>query len=203
MNKEVDLKKRKQEGGFTLIELVVAIAIMLVIAAGVTPMLLSHLDDANTASMSETLLNVNTAFNSYYTEQKMAGATPTGNDILSSGIVTEGFMSKVPEMGNFTTIDIMRYEQSGAGATLADGDIAYALCGVPSNATAAFADIEALAEQIGSDDQDTGVLQWADATAGELDYFVFYLYGEGVDVGSENFHTDINTNNAIATNCGT
>ena len=83
--------------GFTLLELVVAIAIMLIIGAAVSPILLQHLKDAKVASVMENVLNIKSAFESWYTKE--AGAVSCGTDTVNDctpEILAKGWLNKDP-----------------------------------------------------------------------------------------------------------
>ena len=90
--------KKNNQKGFTLIELVVAIAIMLLMGAAVTPMLLSHLKDAKVATVNETLLAIKTAFDSYYTKAEgVPNDSDSDSDYLDE-VVDAGFLPRTPEI---------------------------------------------------------------------------------------------------------
>ena len=113
--------------GFTLLELVVAIGIMLIIGGVVTPMLLAHLKDAKTASFNEAILNVKTAFNSWYTAEQGNIADSDGDGDYMDDMVDAGWLSAIPETGQLTWKIVTHAGSSGTeylinatGATAAD-----------------------------------------------------------------------------------
>jgi prepilin-type N-terminal cleavage/methylation domain-containing protein len=88
--------------GFTLMELVVAVAIMLIIGAAVTPMLLSHIKDAKVASVNETLLNTKTAFDSYFASEEGSISDTT----ILDNVIAAGFLGQTPSIDNIGDITI-------------------------------------------------------------------------------------------------
>mgnify|MGYP000228476807 CR=1 FL=1 len=91
------MEKKKGRKGFTLIELIVAVGIMLILAAVATPFLLSHIKNAKVGNINEQILNIKGAFDSYYTDK--GGLALDGNndgDILDD-MVSSGWISEVQE----------------------------------------------------------------------------------------------------------
>lgn len=173
--------------GFTLIELVVGIALMLLIGSTVTPMLLSHVGDAKIATFSDTLFNVDTAFKSYYSEQMIEGGPPSGSNILDE-IVSKNFLSKMPTIKNFVDLKIVREKGSSDPATIDEGAFAYIFCGKssPSEKHSAFLSVQNLDEQMGNKDQNSGYLQWDDSVnLEELEFFGYLLHAHGVDADND------------------
>lgn len=90
--------------GFTLLELVVAVGIMLIIGAAAAPLLLKHLKDAKVANLNEQLLNMKTAFNSYYVANEgVLTDHDADNDYLDE-VVLDGWLSSEPTDKNFTFV---------------------------------------------------------------------------------------------------
>ena len=108
-------KTLKGQRGFTLIELIVAVGIMLILAAAATPFLLSHLKDAKVANENEKVLNVKAAFDSYYTKNGgLVSDSDSDSDYLDE-MESEGWISGDPSK-NDVTWKVKKYTDSGKNA---------------------------------------------------------------------------------------
>ena len=87
--------------GFTLLELVVAIAIVLLIGATVSPILLQHLKDAKVATVNENLTNIKAAFESWYTKEAGVIKDANGDGNYLDDLVNAGWLTKSPTDPNF------------------------------------------------------------------------------------------------------
>jgi len=163
---------RKKRGGFTLLELVVAIAIVLLIGAAVSPILLAHLKDAKVASLNENLVNMKAAFESWYTKEAgvIKDANNDGNYL--DDMVNAGWLNREPTDPNFQ-FAIKKYTDT-------NGKVAYYIDLTPQTGaeSTAYEIITKLDEKIdgGNGDAD-GVLQYT-ASNGTLTEAFYLLYKE-------------------------
>ena len=95
-------KKLRSQKGFTLIELIVAVGIMLILAAAATPFLLSHIKDAKVSSFNEELLNVKAAFDSYFTKNGGLISDSDGDGDFLDEMIDAGWISNDPSRHNLT-----------------------------------------------------------------------------------------------------
>jgi len=116
---------RKNRKGFTLIELIVAIGIMLILAAVATPFLLTHIKNAKVSNLNEQILNVKSAFDSWYTakggllpESDDDEANPTGNHL--DDMVTDGWLSSDPSGKNNLNWYVRRFKDEDQGSYYID-----------------------------------------------------------------------------------
>ena len=158
-------KFQSKQGGFTLIELVVAIGIMLILGAAVTPMLLSHLEDAKVANMNETLLNTKTAFDSYFVDSQGVLQDDDGDGYFDD-LVDAGYMSRIPndknfdfQIGEFSNTTSQAYFVTMNSTTAAGQDVVQKLDG-----------------QLGDEGAAQGALQYE--TDGNQTDAVYLLHGD-------------------------
>jgi prepilin-type N-terminal cleavage/methylation domain-containing protein len=151
--------------GFTLMELVVAVAIMLIIGAAVTPMLLSHIKDAKVASVNETLLNTKTAFDSYFASEEGSISDTT----ILDNVIAAGFLGQTP------SIDGLAAEMDITSAEVGDYDVYSITCDVTADEyTASESVFLALDEQIDDGDLADGIMS-VDATDTTDGYFTYQI----------------------------
>jgi len=112
IRKDIKNRRKQGEGGFTLIELVVAIGIMLILAAVATPFLLGHIKDAKVASLNEQVLNINAAFDSYYTKEGGILTDSDGDGNYLDDMIDAGWLSNDPSGKNGLNWTIERYEDA-------------------------------------------------------------------------------------------
>ena len=91
------MEKKKGRKGFTLIELIVAVGIMLILAAVATPFLLSHIKNAKVGNINEQILNIKGAFDSYYTDKGGLALDENGDGDILDDMVSNGWISEVQE----------------------------------------------------------------------------------------------------------
>ncbi|MFW6047559.1 MAG: hypothetical protein ACOCP4_07245, partial [Candidatus Woesearchaeota archaeon] len=150
-----------------------------------------HIEDARIASFNDTLSNIETSFNSYYTDQAVEGNTPTGPDLLAD-VITAGFMSKKPNISGFDDIDINEGTVDAANIDADEDGSAYVICGMVDTADVAEESIAALDERIEDDGYNSGALQWytetdaGEPTGSDMHYFAYYLFGENIDPSIDN-----------------
>lgn len=149
------IRKRKNQKGFTLIELVVAVAIMLLLGAAVTPMLLSHLKDAKVAAVNETLINAKTAFDSYFVKnQGVLTDSDTDSDYLDE-MVSENFLPVAPSIAGAGALTVT-LDSSNANYdeyAIEAGSVEDGVCSI----------LKTLDGQIDDDDLTTGNFKVTDA----------------------------------------
>lgn len=105
------IRRMKERKGFTLLELIVAVAIMLVIGAAATPLLLSHIKDARVANVNEQLVNLKAAFDSYFTSK--AGVLPSSSNYITE-MVNDGWLATTP-VNQFVNFAVKKYTDAGTG----------------------------------------------------------------------------------------
>lgn len=155
--------KRK---GFTLLELVVAVGIMLIIAAAATPFLLSHIRDSKIAAVNENLINLKTAFDSYFTKE---GGSITASNILQD-MVSKGWISPIPEKNGMSW--------SVEATTGASGNAYYVFINGNAEALKYFGDLVGDLDKSvdGTDGADAGRLLYKKVTTqGQEDLDICYL----------------------------
>jgi len=150
----------KSQEGFTLIELVVAIGIMLILAAVATPFLLAHIKDAKVANVNEQVLNVKAGFDSYFTKNGGLIADSDADGNYLDEMITDGWMSSDPTGKNSLNWAVEKYTDGSnnssffihiVNAAAGDGGYTY------------LADIVSDLDEIidGADDGSAGRLQYA------------------------------------------
>lgn len=108
-------KKLRSQKGFTLIELIVAVGIMLILAAVATPILLGHVKDSKVSNINEQLLNVKSAFDSYFTKNNgLISDSDSDGDFLDE-MINAGWISNNPSRHNLTWT-VKSYTDSGKTA---------------------------------------------------------------------------------------
>ncbi|HDH98319.1 MAG TPA: type II secretion system protein [Deltaproteobacteria bacterium] len=108
-------KKLRSQKGFTLIELIVAVGIMLILAAVATPLLLGHIKDSKVSNVNEQLLNVKSAFDSYFTKNNgLISDSDSDGDFLDE-MIDAGWISNDPSRHNLTWT-VKSYTDSGKTA---------------------------------------------------------------------------------------
>ena len=108
-------KKLRSQKGFTLIELIVAVGIMLILAAVATPLLLGHIKDSKVSNVNEQLLNVKSAFDSYFTKNNgLISDSDSDGDFLDE-MIDAGWISNNPSRHNLTWT-VKSYEDGGKTA---------------------------------------------------------------------------------------
>ena len=163
--------RRNRRGGFTLLELVVAVAIMLIIGAAATPLLLSHLKDAKAGNLNENLLNVKTAFNSYYTSEEGVLTDSDGDGDYLDEVINAGWLANDPSNARWT-FEINEYQDGTNG-------VAYYVAfnaTTAGNTTSQVQSLQTLDEKIDDSDGNTaGTLQWdvSASTAAKAYYKLF------------------------------
>jgi prepilin-type N-terminal cleavage/methylation domain-containing protein len=81
--KEAPLFKQNNQQGFTLIEVIVAIAVVAILAGIITPSVIKHLDDSKRARAQNDCLVIGTALGSFY---KDVGRWPNMNAAGAAGV---------------------------------------------------------------------------------------------------------------------
>ena len=109
------MKNKRRSKGFTLIELVVAIGIMLVLAAVATPFLLGHIKDAKISSMNEQFLNIESAFNSYYLKHNGILVDSDNDSDYLDEMINDGWLSSSPSGKNDLTWLVKKFEDAATG----------------------------------------------------------------------------------------
>jgi prepilin-type N-terminal cleavage/methylation domain-containing protein len=95
--KETFMKSlHREEKGFTLIELVIAIAILGILAAVIVPNLATFLTTGDVAAANTEVANLESAASAYYADNY--GTWPTNSTTLS----TDGYISAVPKYAVYT-----------------------------------------------------------------------------------------------------
>jgi len=108
-------RKLRDQKGFTLLELIVATGIMLIVAAGAAPMLMGHIKDPKIGNVNEQLLNVKTAFDSYFTKnQGVISDSDVDGDYLDE-MLEAGWLASNPSR-NGLTWTIKAHTDSGSTA---------------------------------------------------------------------------------------
>ena len=90
------MRKRMNQKGFTLIEIVVAIAVMLVIGAAATVLLLGHLNDAKTASVLDDTIKIKAALNSEIARAQGNLADTDGDGDYLDDMLDRGAIDRMP-----------------------------------------------------------------------------------------------------------
>jgi len=103
---------RRNRKGFTLIELIVAIGIMLILAAVATPFLLAHIKNAKVGNLNEQILNIKAAFDSYYTDK--GGLLEEGDNL--GNMVDSGWLSSNPSGKSGLNWAVIREKDNGTDA---------------------------------------------------------------------------------------
>jgi len=102
VNNRITRNNKRKQAGFTLIELIVAIGIMLVLAAVATPFLLAHIKDAKVASLNEQILNVKASFDSYFTKRGGILTDSDNDGDYLDEMINEGWLSGDPSKNDLT-----------------------------------------------------------------------------------------------------
>ena len=179
-------KKLRSQKGFTLIELIVAVGIMLILAAVATPLLLGHIKDSKVSNVNEQLLNVKSAFDSYFTKNNGLISDSDSDEDFLDEMIDAGWISNDPSRHNLTWT-VKSYTDSGKTAyyvhitnnpdgTSPDSD-GY------NYITAINDDVDKIVDGGDTADGDTGAYQFAEKDAdsdGENDTLnaCFLLYQE-------------------------
>jgi prepilin-type N-terminal cleavage/methylation domain-containing protein len=90
--KEVNLANRKGEQGFTLIEVIVAIAVVAILAGIITPSVIKHLDDSKRARAQNDCVVISSAIASFYKDvsrMPTKGAVAANNTAITL-LVSDG-----------------------------------------------------------------------------------------------------------------
>ena len=152
---------RRNRKGFTLIELIVAIGIMLILAAVATPFLLAHIKNAKVGNLNEQILNVKSAFDSWYTAE--GGLLPESGASSNhlDDMVTDGWLSNDPTGRNDLNWYVRRLEDNENSGAYID------VIEVENAGTSGYGYLSDIVGQLdetvdGSDDDDAGIFQYCD-----------------------------------------
>jgi len=149
---------RRNRKGFTLIELIVAIGIMLILAAVATPFLLAHIKNAKVGNLNEQILNVKAAFDSWYTAK--GGLLPESGEDSDhlDDMVTDGWLSNNPSGRNNLNWYVRRLEDNGTYIDVIEVE------NEDTNGYGYLSDIVGQLDQTvdGSDNGSDGIFQYCD-----------------------------------------
>jgi len=167
--------EKKHKKGFTLIELIVAIAIVLLIGAAVTPMLLTHLKDAKVAATNENLIAIKTAFDSAYTKNAGVLVDEGSDGNYLDDIYNEGWLSKLPSDQVFSSYQVKRYSDANNNVSYY---IQLANEGADSYDMAKYI-VSQLDKKLDNDNGNAqGAIQWNDSNATSTVTAFYLLYAE-------------------------
>jgi prepilin-type N-terminal cleavage/methylation domain-containing protein len=93
--RETIVKNRNDEKGFTLIEVIVAIAVVAILAGVITPSVIKHLDDSKKARAQNDCLVIGSAIGSFY---KDVSRMPTMNATGTAGVTLLVSTGNIPTM---------------------------------------------------------------------------------------------------------
>jgi len=107
-------KNKNTHKGFTLIELIIAICIMLITAVIATPFIIHNIERSRVTNIVENILNIRTAFNSYFikTSGVIADVNSNGDfldDIIANGWISpnvKDFFKKIGLKANISCVEV-------------------------------------------------------------------------------------------------
>lgn len=169
------MKRIGNKKGFTLLELIVAVAIMLIIGAAATPLLLSHVKDARVANVNEQFVNVKAAFDSYFMSN--SGVLPSSSNYITD-MINDGWLSSAPT-NPFFDFTVNKYTDTQSGKVAYYIKIAKK---TGADFTSADDLVKRLDSKIDDGDGDTGQFQYEYDNAQNPTTVTGYylLYSEGL-----------------------